>query len=232
LSFDVSFQEIFSTLASGGTLVLVSESLRRDASGLFRYLQEQEISRLFLPFVALQQLAEVAQDAQAAPSHLREAITAGEQLQCTRQVVSFFQRMPACKLFNHYGPSESHVVTSFELSGAPDTWDPLPPIGKPIANSRIYILDSAMNPVPIGVSGQLYRGGTTVADGYLNWAELTGERFVSDPFSSDPSGRLYKTGDLCRYLPDGNIQYLGRTDSQVKLRGYRIELGEIESVLA
>src|SRR5262249_20074361 len=232
LSFDVSFQEIFSTWASGGALVLVSESLRRDASALLRYLQEQKIARLFLPFVALQQLAEVAEDGQAAPSQLREVITAGEQLQCTRQVVSFFQRMPACKLFNHYGPSESHVVTSFELTGAPDTWDPSPPIGRPIANSRIYILDSAINPVPTGVGGERYIAGTPLADEYLNRSELTAERFVHDPFSSDPSSRLYKTGDLCRYLPDGNIQYLGRTDSQVKLRGYRIELGEIESVLA
>ena len=232
LSFDVSFQEIFSTWCSGGTLVLISESIRRDASALLNFLRDHEIGRLFLPFVALQQLAEVADETQNLPLSLVEVITAGEQLHITRQLANFFSRMRGCALFNHYGPSESHVVTSFQLTGEPDSWDALPPIGKPIANTEIYILDPFLNPVPLGVSGELYIGGFPLADGYLNRPELTAERFIANPFVNDPGKRLYRTGDLCRYLPDGNIQYLGRIDNQVKLRGYRIELGEVESVLA
>jgi amino acid adenylation domain-containing protein len=232
LSFDVSFQEIFSTWCSGGTLVLVSELVRRDASALLNFLREHRISRLFLPFVALQQLAEAAEDAEHLPEGMMEVITAGEQLRITRQVADLFRRMPSCSLFNHYGPSESHVCTSFRLVGPPDKWDALPPIGTPIANSQIYILDLYGNPTPLGVSGELYIGGICLAEGYLNRPELTSRRFVANPFSSDPEARLYRTGDLCRYLPDGNIQYLGRVDNQVKLRGYRIELGEVESVLA
>jgi amino acid adenylation domain-containing protein len=232
LSFDVSFQEIFSTWCSGGTLVLVSELVRRDASALLTFLREHRISRLFLPFVALQQLAEAAEDAEHLPESMMEVITAGEQLRITRQVADLFRRMPSCSLFNHYGPSESHVCTSFRLVGPPDKWAALPPIGTPIANSQIYILDPYGNPTPLGVSGELHIGGICLAEGYLDRPELTSQRFVADPFSSDPEARLYRTGDLCRYLPDGNIQYLGRVDNQVKLRGYRIELGEVESVLA
>jgi amino acid adenylation domain-containing protein len=235
LSFDVSFQEIFSTWCSGGTLILVGESIRRDAVSLLSFLREYKISRLFLPFVALQQLgeaAEVAEDVRNVPDSLREVVTAGEQLRITRQIANLFRRIPECSLFNHYGPSESHVVTSFHLRGDPENWDALPPIGKPIANTQIYILDPYLNPTPVGVGGELYIGGISLANGYLNRPELTAQRFVSNPFSQDPEARLYRTGDLCRYLPDGNIQYLGRVDNQVKLRGYRIELGEIESVLA
>jgi amino acid adenylation domain-containing protein len=231
LSFDVSFQEIFSTLTTGGTLVLVSESTRRDGRTLLDYLREHAIARLFQPFVALQQLAETADDEQALPTSLREVITAGEQLKITQQIAGFFRRLPNCKLFNHYGPSETHVVTSYELSGNTSTWETLPPIGKPIANTQIYILASNLNPVPLGVSGELYIGGVSLATGYLRRPDLTEQRFVPNPFGN-PNERLYKTGDLCRYLPDGNIQYLGRIDNQVKFRGYRIELGEIESVLA
>ncbi|HET8824087.1 MAG TPA: amino acid adenylation domain-containing protein, partial [Terriglobales bacterium] len=232
LSFDVSFQEIFSTLSSGGALVLISESTRRDGRALLKYLKEHSVGRLFQPFVALQQIAEAAYEEDDLPISLREVITAGEQLKVTQQIASFFERLPGCKLFNHYGPSETHVVTSYELSGNPVSWETLPAIGKPIANTQIFILDSNRNPVPLGVSGELYVGGLSLARGYLRRPELTNERFVGNPFSTNSNDVLYRTGDLCRYLPDGNIQYLGRIDNQVKFRGYRIELGEIESALA
>ena len=106
------------------------------------------------------------------------------------------------------------------------------PIGRPIGNTQVYILDPHLNPVPIGVAGELHIGGDGLARGYLNRPELTAEKFIADPFSNEPKSRLYKTGDLARYLPDGNIEFLGRIDNQVKIRGYRVELGEIESVLA
>ncbi len=231
LSFDVSFQEIFSTWCSGGVLVLIKEQLRHDAPGLRRFLHEQKINRLFLPFIALNQLAESVIEQDLLPGSLREVITAGEQLRVTGKIAGFFEKLPGCVLYNHYGPTESHVVTSYALKGPPTSWPTLPPIGRPIGNTQIYLLDEKLNAVPMGESGELYIGGECLARGYLHRPDLTAERFISDPFSIEPGARLYKTGDLARYLPDGNIEYIGRIDQQVKIRGYRIELGEIEAVL-
>ena len=232
LSFDVSFQEILSTLCGGGTLVLVSEELHRDPSALLHFLAAESVERIFLPFVALQQLASAAQQHDTLPTSLREVTTAGERLQTTPQLVSFFRRLPQCRLHNHYGPTETHVVTAFTLEDSPDTWPALPPIGHPIANTQVYVLDAHMQPVPIGVPGELYLGGHGLARGYLRRPELTAERFVRDPFSRRPDARLYRTGDVARYRPDGNIEFLGRRDDQIKMRGFRIELGEIETTLA
>ena len=231
LSFDVSFQEIFSALCSGGTLVMIGEEERRDPRVLLNRLKEKEVERLFLPFIALQQLAEAAQDDAVDIASLREIIAAGEQLQATQPIADLFAGLPNCRLYNQYGPTESHVVTSFALASDPADWPSLPPIGRPIANSRIYILDGCLQPVPIGVTGELYIGGDSLARGYLNQQELSQEKFIANPFNKEPGGRLYRTGDLARYLADGNIQFIGRSDEQVKVRGYRIELGEIEVVL-
>jgi amino acid adenylation domain-containing protein len=242
LSFDVSCQEIFATLCSGGTLVMIDEEIRRDPEQLARLIAEKEVARIFLPFVALQQLAEAFAAQPELNLQLRELITAGEQLQTTPPLIALFQRLPNCRLFNQYGPSETHVVTAYALPDDPTAWDALPPIGKPIANSQIYLVDSLMQPVPIGVPGELLIGGDNVARGYLNRPELTAERFVDcrltiDDFrfnrqSSIKNRKLYRTGDLARYRADGNIEYLGRIDQQVKIRGFRIEPGEIEAVLA
>ncbi len=166
------------------------------------------------------------------PSALREVITAGEQLQITPRVVQLFEHLPHCLLTNHYGPSESHVVSCYRLGKSPHTWPALPPIGRPIANTRLYVLDRHLQPVPVGVPGELYIGGTGLARGYHARPEWTAERFVPHPFSSVPGARLYKTGDMACYLHDGILQFLGRLDHQVKLRGFRIELGEIEAVLS
>jgi amino acid adenylation domain-containing protein len=228
VSFDVSIQEIFSTWSSGGTLVLISEQVRIDAFELLRFLTEQEINRLFLTFVALQQLAEVADAQQAVVPTLREIITGGEQLKITRQIANWFTKLKNCTLHNHYGPSESHVVTTFTLTGSPKDWPALPPIGRPITNAQIYLLDAQMQQVPVGVSGELYIGGIALARGYLNRPDLTAQRFIPDPFNDSLQARLYKTGDLACYNRDGNIEFLGRSDDQVKIRGFRIELGEIE----
>jgi amino acid adenylation domain-containing protein len=231
LSFDVAFQEIFSTWCTGGELVLTDDDTRRNAHALVELLADAEIERLFLPFVALQGMCEAAEHMGVELPALRDVITAGEQLKITVPVRRFFTRHAGCRLFNHYGPTESHVVTSFELPAARASWPELPPIGRPIANARIYLLDRHRRPAPIGVAADLYIGGVSLARGYLNRAELTEERFVPDPFSRHTGARLYRTGDRARYLPDGQIEFLGRADDQVKVRGFRVELGEIEAGL-
>jgi amino acid adenylation domain-containing protein len=231
ISFDVSFQEIFTTWSSGGTLILIEEELRKDTLALLNLLDRAGIERLFLPFVALQQLAEMSVSTNSFPTQLKEVITAGEQLQIIPAITEFFTHLADCRLFNHYGPSESHVVTSLILPDAVKDWATLPPIGRPIANTQIQILDAYLNPVPIGISGEIYIGGVCLARGYLNRPDLTAEKFRLDPFNNCQTSRLYQTGDLARYLPTGDIEYLGRVDNQVKIRGFRIELGEIEVVL-
>ncbi|MFL4910552.1 amino acid adenylation domain-containing protein [Streptomyces sp. MMS24-I2-30] len=226
LSFDVAFQELFSTWATGGTLVLVDDELRRDPDKLLGFITEEGIQRLFLPFVALQQLAEYACATRRRCDSLTEVITAGEQLQTTPAVRQFFSSLCSATLDNQYGPSETHVVTAELLSGDPDSWPELPAIGRPIAGARITLMDERLRPVPTGAVGELCVGGPVLARGYLNQPELTAEKFVHTA-----EGRLYRTGDLARFLPDGRIQCLGRRDDQVKIRGHRVETGEVEAAL-
>ncbi|HEX8092155.1 MAG TPA: condensation domain-containing protein, partial [Blastocatellia bacterium] len=220
-----------STLCSSGTVVLVSEDVRKDDEQLMRFLTEASIERLFVPFVMLQQLAERAERDAALPPGLREVLTAGEQLKITPQIESLFLKLPGCVLYNHYGPSETHAATWLTLDGAANEWPRLPPIGRPLPHARTYILDGGLQPVPIGVAGQLYIAGDGLARGYLNRADLTAERFIPDPYCMEGGARMYESGDLARYLPDGRIEYLGRADQQVKVRGFRVELGEVEAAL-
>ena len=231
VSFDVAFQEIFSAWTSGGALVVLDEETRRDPAALLRLIDESAVERLFVPYVALQHLAESSSGTGLVPSRLRELITAGEALQASPAIRQLFQKLPGSVLHNHYGPTESHVVTAHVLSGDPKDWPARPPIGKPIANARIHILDPLGQELPPGIPGELHIGGPVLARGYLGRGELTAERFVPDRFSRDEADRLYRTGDLARYLPDGAIDFLGRMDNQVKVRGYRVELSEIESAL-
>jgi amino acid adenylation domain-containing protein len=231
LCFDVSFQEIFCTLCSGGTLVLIDEHIRKDSGAMLDVIERFDVERAFMPFVALQQLAITAVNTSRYPSSLRDVITAGEQLRITDPVRKFFENLPACRLHNQYGPTESHVVTALTLPDDVSTWPVLPSIGRPIANCAVYILERNMEPAPAGVPGELFIGGKVCARGYLNQPGLTSERFIPDPFNTDTHLRMYRSGDLARYLPDGSIECLGRVDHQVKIRGFRVELQEIESVL-
>ncbi len=195
LSFDVHFQELFGTWATGGTLVLITDETRLDPVRLLAYLAEQHIERLFLPFVALQALAEAARARGVYPKELREVITAGEQLRITPDIQAFFSGMPACTLHNHYGPSETHVVTAYTLAGPPSAWPPLPPIGKALPGVSVHLLDEHDQPVADGATGEIFIGGVALAQGYHQRADLTGERFVERL-----GQRLYRTGDLA---PDG-----------------------------
>lgn len=232
LSFDVAFQEIFSTLCTGGVLVLLDEWVRRDVRALADFVASHRIDRLFLPPLMLQGLAEYYQAAGPVPRSLCDVITAGEQLRISSEISNLFKRLEGCRLHNHYGPTETHVVTSLTLAGRPDEWPVLPSIGHPISNTQMYVLDAQRQPVPVGVVGELYIAGVGVARGYLRRPEMTADRFIANPFSSDSSARMYKTGDLGRWRSDGTIEYLGRNDDQVKIRGFRVELGEIEAQLA
>jgi amino acid adenylation domain-containing protein len=231
LSFDVSFQEMFSTWSTGGTLVLVGQDTRMDMRALLMHIIDNGIERLFVPVLVLHHLAMEACESDIYPLCLKEVITAGEQLSVTNPVRAFFSALPDCRLINQYGPSETHVVSEYVLEGDPQDWASLPPIGRPIDNASLYILDARGNPAPIGVPGELYIGGDGVARGYLNRPELTAERFLPDPFSGEPGARMYRTGDRARFLHDGNIEFMGRLDDQVKIRGFRVEPGEVEAAL-
>ena len=228
LNFDVSFQEIFSTICFGSTLFLISGARRKDLSQVLEEIGSKQVTHLFLPFIVLKNLAEYALQLSGEPLFVEEIIVAGEQLKLTDDILSLMNQNKI-RIINQYGPTEAHVVSSYTIPQG-QVLPPLPPIGKPIDNTTLYILREG-NLVPVGVAGELYIGGAQVALGYLNRPELTAERFIDDPFSGTAGARLYKTGDLARWLPDGNIEYLGRIDNQVKIRGFRIELGEIEAVV-
>jgi natural product biosynthesis luciferase-like monooxygenase protein/amino acid adenylation domain-containing protein/FkbM family methyltransferase len=230
ISFDVSFQEIFSAWTTGGALVLLREEERRDPDALLRRMEEEGVERCFLPWVALQHVAERARERRVVPSRLREVVTAGEQLRVTPAIRGWMEAL-GVPLHNQYGPSETHVVTAHTLEGAPGAWPLLPAIGGGIANTRCFVLDGWTEPAPAGVPGELYVAGASLARGYLDRPGATAERFLPDPFSREAGGRMYRTGDRVRWLADGTLEFLGRTDQQLKVRGFRVEPGEIEAAL-
>jgi amino acid adenylation domain-containing protein len=227
ISFDVAQQEIFATLVAGKCLVLIDGHTRRDPRALAEFLRMHEVHDVFAPNVLLEGLARAVENSGETRLSLRNFFQAGESLVVSSAVRSLFAGHPTARLHNHYGPSETHVATAYRLP--PDLTDSPVPIGRPIANTRLYVLDEALEPVPQGVCGELYIGGDVLARGYLNRPALTAERFIADPFGQGT--RLYRTGDRARHRYDGELEYLGRLDQQVKLRGNRVELGEVEAVL-
>ncbi|CAM2064002.1 Amino acid adenylation domain-containing protein [Sulfidibacter corallicola] len=232
LSFDVSFQEMFTTWATGGSLVLVDEGARRDSRRLAVLLARHAVARCYLPVVALHYLATALRETETTLPALRQVITAGEQLRLPVEVrETLATHMPHVALANHYGPSETHVVTHHELVADPAVWPTEPPIGRPIDNARVYVLDAASSPMPAGVPGELFLGGVPLARGYWNDPARTAARFVPDPFAIEPGGRLYRTGDRVRFDESGELHFLDRVDRQVKIRGYRVEPGDVESAL-
>ncbi|MBM3847069.1 MAG: amino acid adenylation domain-containing protein, partial [Verrucomicrobia bacterium] len=231
LSFDVAYQEIFLTWSTGGTLVLISEELRYDPAALWRYILAARVQRLFLPCIALNQLVDAALRSGQVDSDLREIITAGEQLRITSHMRQFFSQCSNLSLHNHYGPSETHVASAYQLSGHPASWEELPPIGRAIDATELHILSKDLTPVADGEDGELFISGECLADGYIHQPELTQARFIELQLSGKPAVRAYRTGDLARRRADGEIMFLGRLDDQIKIRGFRIELGEVETVL-
>ncbi|GAB2875219.1 hypothetical protein GCM10027277_50670 [Pseudoduganella ginsengisoli] len=234
-SFDASVGEIFPALSSGATLVLRPAHLAVPDRAFAAFLDAEGVTVADLPTAFWHQWAqEVAAKHGPIASTLRLIVAGGEKAEC-RHLAAWLAEpgLRHCRWLNTYGPTETTVSTTSVAFGAGGAVpEHAVPIGRPSANTRIYILDRHLQPVPVGVTGELYVGGAGVARGYLNRPELTAERFLADPFSGRPDARMYKTGDLGRWLADGSIEYLGRNDFQVKVRGFRIELGEIEARLA
>jgi amino acid adenylation domain-containing protein len=228
LSFDVSFQEIFSTLCGGGTLRLVSESRRTDLTALVRLVAEARVERIFLTCVALQAFAEAACATAARLDSLRVIVNVGEQLRVTPEIRRLCSGIPGVVFENQYGPTETHEVASYTLNGPPEDFPVLPPIGSPIDGATIRLLDADLRPVAPGTRGEIFIGGRCLALGYESRPELTAERFVT---VGELGERMYRTGDLGVQLPSGDLVYLGRADTQVKVRGFRIECAEVESAL-
>ncbi len=230
IAADLGNTVVFSSLCAGGALHVISEDRITDADALGDYFNRHAIDCLKIVPSHLAALLSGTQPARVLPRRL--LILGGEasRLDWIRSILSL---NPGCAILNHYGPTEAtvgvltyRIETNEDLAGLSKL-----PLGRPIFNTQIYLLDQHLNPVPVGVAGELYIGGLSLARGYLNDPELTAERFIPNPFSHEAGARLYKSGDLARYLADGSIEFLGRVDDQVKVRGFRIEPREIEAAL-
>ena len=226
-SFDAATFEIWGALLNGAQLAIISTNITLSPHDLALELRQQNITILFLTTALFHQIARVLPEAF---NSLRCLLFGGEiaDIRCVKKVL---KQLQTTTLIHVYGPTENTTFSAYyQVRDVPETATSLP-IGRPIANTQIYLLDAQLQPVAIGIPGQLYLGGDGLARGYLNRPDLTAAAFIRDRFSKKPDSYLYKTGDLCRYRVDGNIEFLGRADNQVKIRGYRIELGEIEAAL-
>jgi amino acid adenylation domain-containing protein len=229
LSFDVSVYEIFSALLAGGTLHIVPEHLRTQSGEVLKWMERHGIQSAYIPPFMLGELAERLK-AKTIRLALKRLLVGVEPIQ-EQTLAEVSASLPGLKIVNGYGPTEATVcATLYDLSddGARSGNTP---IGKPTLNTGVYLLDERLNPVPIGTAGELYISGDGLAHGYLGRPELTAEKFIPLPFAAKPGARMYRSGDLARHQPDGNIEFLGRLDQQVKVHGARVELGEIEAAL-
>ncbi|UNY98308.1 amino acid adenylation domain-containing protein [Zhouia spongiae] len=224
--FDVSVWELFWPIIVGSKLVIAKPNGHKDTQYLIEIIRKESITTLHFVPSLLQVMIDTPEFSQC--KSLKNILCSGEVLPL--ELVKKFHRNFDIPLHNLYGPTEAAIdVSSYVCEKVVNHRNI--PIGRPVANTQLYILDQYLKPIPVGIPGELCIAGIQVARGYLNQPDLTRKKFIKDPFSKDPNSRLYKTGDLARYLPDGNIEFIGRLDDQVKIRGFRIELGEIESVL-
>lgn len=234
IGFDVAAEELFPTLMTGACVVLRPDELLQPGD-LMRFIEKERVTVANLPSSYWHELvAELSRAGAALPPDLRLIVIGSEKV--SPEKLTEWHNLPIKKpqLINAYGPTEATITTTTYLCRQWQS-EPIPrsvPVGRPIANAKIHLLDSNLQLMPLGVPGELCIAGDLLSRGYLNQPSVTAEKFVPDPFSDHPGARLYRTGDMARYLTDGNIELLGRTDHQVKCRGFRIELGEIEFVLA
>ncbi len=232
MSFDVCYQEIFTTLLCGGKLCIIDDEDKIDVYSLCRFIRDNNIEVSFLPTAYFKNIVSNEEYVQCLPGNLKHIICAGEKMVLTETLHEHLKNT-GLKIHNHYGPAETHVVTTYTLDH--HNFSHIPPIGKPIKNNAIYIMDKYYNIQPIGVAGELFVVGDNVGKGYLNQDQLTEERFLPKPEYLNCvvayGNKMYRTGDIARYLPDGNIEYITRMDEQVKIRGYRVEVGEVEKVI-
>ena len=228
LTVDSSATVLYGALSTGGCLHVIGEQKATDAAALEEHFTREEIDYLK---IAPTHLAALQNGGTAARLMPRKGLIVGGEASGREWLEGLQEKAPECAIFNHYGPTETTVgVLMYGLGEGSGAGNGTAPIGRPMWNTRVYVLDERLRPVPVGVSGELYIAGAGLARGYLKRAGLTGERFVADPYGR-PGTRMYRTGDVARWRADGNLEYLGRTDHQVKIRGYRVELGEIEAAL-
>ncbi|MCL5670654.1 MAG: amino acid adenylation domain-containing protein [Acidobacteria bacterium] len=227
---DLGNTVIFPALATGGCLHIISQERAQSYMRLSEYFERERIDVLKIVPSHLAALQSAGHPHRVMP---RARLILGGEASRLEWISQLGNLSPDCRIFNHYGPTETTVgVLTYAVdSKLPETVSGTLPVGRPLPNSRAYILDQQGRPTPVGVAGEIYIGGSGVGRGYLNLPDLTAERFIPDPFSLDGAGRIYRTGDRARYLPDGSIEFLGRVDHQVKIHGYRVELGEIERAI-
>jgi amino acid adenylation domain-containing protein len=229
-AFDFSVWEIWGALVHGCKLVIVPLEVTQSPSAFYQLLCSERVTILNQTPSAIRQLIDAQKTADREPKwSLRLIICGGEALPAELASELLEWNLP---LWNFYGPTEATVWTAIHPIKSVESKRGSIPIGRPLPNTQLYILDANLQPVPVGVLGQLYIGGAGLSRGYLNLPELTAQKFIPNPFCEEIEARLYKTGDIARYLPDGTIEFVGRSDNQVKIRGFRIELGEIEAVLS
>jgi amino acid adenylation domain-containing protein len=232
ISFDIAVEEIFPTWIAGGALVVREEDASLAVGDFLRWVAEKRVTALDLPTAYWHELVrELSESSLRLPESLRIVIVGGEK--ASSAALTTWRKLagPRVRWVNTYGPTETSVIVTLFEPKASEEIPAVLPIGRPIANTRIHILGKNLQRLPVGIAGDLYVAGPGLARGYLNRPEITAEKFIQDPFSQNPTARMYKTGDLARYLASGEIEFAGRTDDQVKIRGYRVELEEIEAVL-
>ncbi|WP_232832495.1 non-ribosomal peptide synthetase [Photorhabdus sp. CRCIA-P01] len=230
IGFDLSFEDLFMPLLSGGSVQLIDKSTQLDIRLLAKQIQQAQLQILNLPYAVLQNLAEYSGVNGLQFPELRVIVSSAERLKITAAIRQFFTTHSQCKLVNHYGPAETHVVTSKTLQGEPASWPDLPTIGRSLPNVACYILDEYLQPAPMGAIGELYLAGDCLSRGYYQQPQLTAERYLDCDWVLGK--RVYRTGDLASFHRNGEINYFGRNDHLVKIRGFRIELGDIEAQLS
>jgi amino acid adenylation domain-containing protein len=233
ISFDIAIEEMYTTWLSGAALVLRTEDMSLVVPEFLEWIEREKITVLDLPTAYWHEwVHHFSELKEPVPPSLRLVIVGGEKASAKSWAAWSKSVRGRVRWINTYGPTEASIcVTAFE----PAFEDSIPeniPVGRPFPNCRVYLLDRQLNPVPVGVPGELHVGGICVSKGYHNRPEMTSQKFIPDPFSNEPDARMYKTGDMARYLPSGDIEFLGRGDDQIKIRGFRVELGEIEAAMA